>query len=268
VRSRVKSIVTSSYFQNFILALIIINGVTLGFETSKEIVKEYGHFLEIFDTLVITIFVIEIVLRIFAHGKEFFKDGWSIFDLIIVLISLFPANSGFEIFRILRVLRLFRLITVVPQMKKIVMALLSTIPGMATIAGLMTLFFYMFAIISTQLYGKAFPELFGDLGESFYTLFQVMTLESWSMGVVRPLMEKFPYAWVFFVPFIFVVTFIMINLIVAVIVDAMNEINRENTTELEEEIKDKEEEILDEINALKAEIRELKELLKKSPPEG
>ncbi len=141
------------------------------------------------------------------------------------------------------------------------MALLSTIPGMATIAGLMILFFYMFAIISTQLYGRDFPEWFGDLGESFYTLFQVMTLESWSMGVVRPLMEKHPMAWVFFIPFIFVVTFIMINLIVAVIVDAMNEINKESS--LEKEIKNKEDQILDEIADLKKELQEMRELLKK-----
>jgi voltage-gated sodium channel len=261
IQDRVEAIVSSKLFQNFILFIIVINGVILGFETSKEIMQEYGTFLSVFDSAIIIIFVIEITLRIFAYRGSFFKDGWNIFDLVIVLISLFPANLGFEIFRILRVLRLFRLITVVPQMRKIVMALLSTIPGMATIAGLMILFFYMFAIISTQLYGRDFPEWFGDLGESFYTLFQVMTLESWSMGVVRPLMEKHPMAWVFFIPFIFVVTFIMINLIVAVIVDAMNEINKESS--LEKEIKNKEDQILDEIADLKKELQEMRELLKK-----
>ncbi len=175
----------------------MINGIILGFETSKELMSSYGTIFMVFDKLIISIFVVEIVLRVFAYRASFFKDGWSLFDMFIVIISLSPTNPGFEILRILRVLRLFRLITVVPQMRKIVMALIGTIPGMATIAGLLGLLFYMFAIMATQLYGDAFPEWFGDLGESFYTLFQVMTLESWSMGLVRPLMEKYPLAWYF-----------------------------------------------------------------------
>lgn len=197
--SKIKSVVESKSFVNFITYLIILNGITMGLETSKEFVASFGLFASLFNTFVISIFTIEIVLRIYVNRISFFKDPWSLFDFTIVAISLVPLSTGFEILRVLRVLRLFRLVTVVPQMRKIVSALISVIPGMLSIAALMSLFFYIFAIMATQLYSEKFPQWFGTLGESFYTLFQIMTLESWSMGIVRPIMEVYPLAWTFFV---------------------------------------------------------------------
>ncbi len=258
----IKNLVESSKFQNFIMSLIILNGITMGFETSKQFASEYHTFFDIFNFLVITIFTIEIALRIYVHKESFFKDSWSLFDFTIVAVSLVPTSGGFEIFRILRVLRLFRLITIVPQMKKIVTALLKVIPGIASIGGLLTLFFYIFAIMSTQLFGEKFPEWFGSLGESFYTLFQIMTLESWSMGIVRPIMEVYPLAWVFFIPFIFLATFIIVNLIIAIVVDAMNEMNANEEESITQEIYSSEHETKLEIQKLRNDIHELKELLK------
>ncbi len=250
------------------MLLIILNGITMGMETSKELSSQYQTFFDVFNAFVITVFTIEIILRIYVHKAAFFKDAWSIFDFVIVAISLVPTSAGFEIFRILRVLRLLRLITIIPQMKKIVMALLSVIPGIASIAGLLTLFFYIFAIMATQLYGEAFPQWFGTLGESFYSLFQIMTLESWSMGIVRPVMEVYPLAWVFFVPFIFLSTFIIVNLIIAIVVDAMNEMNASHEGPiLEEHIIDEvhssEDATKRELQALRNDIKELKQLLLK-----
>ena len=258
----IKKLVTHQYFQNFIMILIILNGITMGLETSKEYASEYASLFDFFNTLVITIFTLEILLRIYVYKGAFFKDPWSLFDFVIVAISLVPASAGFEIFRILRVLRLFRLMTVVPQMRKIIAALLSVIPGIASIAGLLSLFFYIFAIMSTQLYGDTFPQWFGTLGESFYTLFQIMTLESWSMGIVRPVMEVHPLAWVFFVPFIFFSTFIIVNLIIAIVVDAMNEMNAEEEEHLTQEIQSSDAHIAKELQSLKIEIRELKNYYK------
>lgn len=258
---KISSLVRSSLFQNFIIGIIIINGVTMGLETSKPIMVEFGSILNIFDKVVITIFTIEIIMRIYVHRVSFFKDGWSLFDFFIVAISLVPSSAGFEILRILRVLRLFRLVTVIPQMRKIVLALVSVIPGMMSIAGLLVLLFYIFAIMSVQLFGDTFPEWFGTLGESFYTLFQIMTLESWSMGIARPIMEVHPYAWTFFIPFIFVVTFIMINLIIAIVVDAMNEIKDLDNSALIEEIHINDDNTQDEIKKLRDEIGELKALI-------
>jgi voltage-gated sodium channel len=250
-----KSFIESSLFQNFIISLIILNGITMGLSTSKSITLSYGHIIELFDIFVISIFTIEIILRIYVNRISFFKDGWSLFDFAIVSISLIPTSGGFEILRILRVLRLLRLITVIPQMRKIVTALINVIPGMASVAALVMLFFYIFAIMAVQLYGETFPQWFGTLGETFYTLFQIMTLESWSMGIVRPIMEVHPLAWMFFVPFIFIVTFIMINLIIAVVVDAMAEMNAAEEEKLENNLKN-------EVNSLRSEISELKELVK------
>jgi voltage-gated sodium channel len=259
--TKIESLVQSSKFQNFIIALIVINGITMGLETSKTVVANFGTILHFFDTLVITIFTIEIVLRIYVYRMSFFKDAWSIFDFIIVAISLAPTSGGFEIFRVLRVFRLFRIVTVIPQMRKIVLALVSVIPGMASIAGLLTLLFYIFAIMSVQLFGEAFPAWFGTLGDAFYTLFQVMTLESWSMGIARPVMEVYPMAWLFFVPFIFIVTFIMINLIIAVVVDAMNDLKGDEEEHIIEEVHNSEEHTKEQIAKLHGEIIELKQLI-------
>lgn len=257
----IKTFIESAYFQNFIIALIILNGITMGLETSQHISTLYGSLIALFDIFVISVFTVEILLRIFVHRVSFFKDSWSIFDFTIVAISLVPAGAGFEILRVLRVLRLFRLITVVPQMRKIVSALLGVIPGMLSIAGLMALFFYVFSIMAVNLYGEDFPQWFGTLGESFYTLFQVMTLESWSMGIVRPVMETYPNAWAFFVPFVFIATFVMINLIVAIVVDAMAAINKEEEEKIMEQARVNEAQLENEIASLRGDIKELRELL-------
>jgi len=264
----IKRLVESNHFQKFIMVLIILNGITMGMETSKQLATDYGHLFEWFNTFVITAFTIEVSLRIYINRLAFFKDGWSLFDFFIVAISLVPASAGFEILRILRVPRLLRLISIVPQMRKITTALVKVIPGILSIGGLLSLFFYIFAIMATQLFGEKFPEWFGSLGESFYTLFQIMTLESWSMGIVRPVMEEFPLAWLFFVPFIFLATFIIVNLIIAIVVDAMNEM-KEDDAEKEDA---REEHIIDELHScddatrlefqkLRKEIKELKTLI-------
>lgn len=258
--NKIKSLVESKKFQNFIIILIILNGITMGLETSKFISQTYGNLINIFDKFVIIIFTIEVSLRIYAHRFSFFKDPWSLFDLFVVIISLIPSSGSFSVLRSLRVLRLFRLITVVPQMRKIVTALISVIPGMLSIVGLMSLIFYVFAIMAVNLFANTFPQWFGTLGESFYTLFQIMTLESWSMGIVRPIMEIHPYAWVFFVPFIFVATFVMINLVVAIIVDAMA-ILKDEEKEIIKEVQISENDVKTEIISLKEEIKDLKKII-------
>lgn len=264
MNTKIKNFIESNLFTKFIIYLIVLNGITMGLETSKTFMLSYESYTTIFNQIVITIFTIEIILRIYVYRISFFKDPWSLFDFFVVAISLVPTSAGFEILRVLRVLRLFRIVTVVPQMKKVVAALVSVIPGMLSVIALMTLFFYISAIMATQLFSEKFPEWFGTLGESFYTLFQVMTLESWSMGIVRPLMESYPYAWVFFIPFIFVVTFIMINLVVAIIVDAMAILNQKEEQHLLDEVQSNEIHINDEIKSLREEVRELKTLMENS----
>ncbi len=254
--SNVKLLVESSRFKNFIIAMILLNGVILGLATSKSLMELYGDIIIFADNIIIAIFTVEIILRIYVHRVSFFKDPWSLFDFFVVAISLVPANDGLSILRALRVLRLFRLLTVVPQMRIIIAALIKVIPGIGSISMVVLLFFYVFSIMATNLFAEAFPVWFGDLGKSMYTLFQVMTLESWSMGISRPVMEVFPYAWVFFILFILLVTFIMINLFIGIIVDAIFTIKEDdkNALEVQEEVT---------LEKLQSEIGELKLLLQK-----
>ncbi len=254
----VKEIVESKFFRYFITGLIVFNGIILGLATSKSLMASYGTLINTLDMLIVAIFTVEIIMRIAVYKGAFFKDPWSLFDFFVVAISLIPTSDGLSILRALRVLRLFRLLTIVPQMRVIIGALIAVIPGIASVAMVLLLFFYVFAIMATTLFGEAFPQWFGTLGESMYTLFQIMTLESWSMGIARPVMEAYPYAWIYFVIYILIVTFIMVNLFIGIIVDAIFTIKGGE----EEEQKGKEiQEYTQEISRLHTEVKEMKQLL-------
>ena len=220
-RSRLQAWLVRAPVQNTILALILVNAVVLGLETSASVMQAWGPALRALDQAILAVFVVEIALRIVAWRGAFFRDPWSLFDLAVVAIALVPASGPFAVLRALRVLRVLRILTIVPSMRRVVGGLLAAIPGLSSIAAVLGLLFYVFAVIATKLFGADFPDWFGTLGRSLYTLFQVMTLESWSMGIVRPVMEIYAYAWAFFVPFILMATFTMLNLFIGVIVSAM-----------------------------------------------
>ena len=204
-----------------VLGLIILNAVVLGLETSDTLMARHGGWLRMLDQAMLSVFVLEIGLRIIAWRGAFFRDPWSVFDFVVVGIALVPASGPFAVLRALRVLRVLRVLTIVPSMRRVIGGLLAALPGLGSIAMVLLLVYYVFGVIATQLFGDQFPQWFGTLGRSLYSLFQIMTLESWSMGIVRPLMEVFPYAWMFFIPFILVATFTMLNLFIGVIVSAM-----------------------------------------------
>src|SRR5262245_46068780 len=143
------------------------------------------------------------------------------FDFIVVGIALVPATETFSVLRALRVLRVLRLITVVPSLRRVVAGLLAALPGMGSIVFLIGLIYYVFAVMATKLFGGDSPTLFGTLGSSLFTLFTVMTLEGWVDGVVKPVMEHHPYAWAFFIILIVVPTFMVLNLFIGVVVNAM-----------------------------------------------
>jgi voltage-gated sodium channel len=221
MQQKVLQLVETPWFNHGILVLILINAILLGLETSASLMQDFGSVILLADKILLTIFVIELLLRIFAYRLNFFKDSWSLFDFAVVAIALMPATGQFSVLRALRVLRVLRLLSIVPSMRRVVSALLGSLPGLGSIAMVLLLIYYVFAVIATKLFSTAFPEWFGSIGASFYTLFQVMTLESWSMGISRPVMEQYPYAWAFFVPFILIATFTMLNLFIAIIVNTM-----------------------------------------------
>ena len=218
---RLRQIVTSPRTERFILVLIILNAITLGLETSAWVMDRIGPVLLVLDKVVLAIFVVEVVARIAVHRLAFFKDPWSLFDFGVVAIALVPAAGPFSVLRALRILRVLRMITIVPSLKRVVGALISALPGMGSIVLLMGLIFYVASVMATKLFGADFPQWFGSIPASAYSLFQIMTLESWSMGIVRPVMEVHPYAWMFFVPFILCTTFTMLNLFIGIVVNAM-----------------------------------------------
>ncbi|MDX5408376.1 MAG: ion transporter [Chromatiaceae bacterium] len=227
LRARLKQFIEHGTVQRVLLALILINAVILGMETMPGVMAAIGSYLLTLDKAILAVFVVEIAIRLFVHRLAFFKDGWSVFDFIVVGIALVPASGPFAVLRALRVLRVLRVLTFVPSMRKIVGALIQSLNGMLSIAMVLALIYYVAAVMATKLFGQAFPDWFGSLGASLYTLFQIMTLESWSMGIARPVMEQFPYAWAFFVPFILIATFTMLNLFIAVIVNAVQSMHEE-----------------------------------------
>jgi voltage-gated sodium channel len=265
LRERVGTWVTSPGVQRFVIALIIVNAVTLGLETSTAVMAEYGDWLHVADRAILAVFVAEIAAKLFAFGGRFFRDPWNVFDFLVVGVALVPASGPLAVLRTLRVLRVLRLVSTVPRLRMIVEALLHAVPGIGAIAGLLLLIFYVGAVMATGLFGADFPDWFGSLGRSMYTLFQVMTLESWSMGIARPVMAEYPYAWLFFVPFILIATFTMLNLFIAVIVNTMQEMQAQmlqrEGEEIESAVHADSARVLKELDALRGELRRLADRL-------
>jgi voltage-gated sodium channel len=257
-RRKLRGFIEDDRFQKFITGLILLNAATLGLETAPELLGGFTNVLTMLDSVILAVFVVEIIVRIIAYGWRFFRDPWSIFDFIIVGIALIPSSGALSVLRALRILRALRLISTVPQMRSVVQALLVAIPGMGSIVALMVLLFYVGAVIATKLYGGSFPQWFGTIGESMYSLFQIMTLESWSMGIVRPVLEVHPTAWLFFVPFILVATFTMLNLFIAVIVNAMQSEHMADFDKEKVAAHTEREEMLAEIRATRREIEILR----------
>ncbi|MFT4793824.1 MAG: voltage-gated sodium channel [Paracoccaceae bacterium] len=230
-RARVARFADRPAVQNFILGVILFNAVILGLETSDAAMQRAGPLILLLDEICLGVFVVEIALKLFGRGLNFFRSGWNIFDFVIVGISLVPASQSLSVLRALRILRLLRVVSVAPSLRRVVEGLINALPGMGSVFLLMGVIFYIGSVMATKLFGAAFPDWFGTLGRAGYSLFQVMTLESWSMGIVRPVMEVYAYAWMFFIPFIMVTTFAVVNLLVGLIVNSMQDAHHEESNE-------------------------------------
>lgn len=231
MQNRLKQCVESAWFSKTIMALIIINAVILGMETYPGIMAQYGVALKTIDHAILWVFVAELGLRLVVYRLRFFRDPWSIFDTIVVAIAFMPANEAFAVLRAARVLRVLRLISIFPRLKRVVEGLIGAIPGIGSIGAILMIVFYVFAVMATKLFGAEYPDWFGSLHGSFFTLFQIMTLEGWA-DIVREIMKTHPQAWIFFVIYILAATFTVLNLFIAVIVDAMQ---RQHQAEEQEE---------------------------------
>ena len=255
-----KNFIESRFINIFITLVILINAITLGLETSEELVSKIGNMLIYVDKIALSIFVIELLIKLFVYRLSFFKSGWNVFDFIIVTIALIPTSGPLSILRAFRIFRALRLLSMVPSMKKVIQAMFYAIPGIASVGTIIVLIFYISAVLVTNFFGNKFEDWFGSIGESMYSLFQIMTLESWSMGIVRPVMEEYPYAWAFFVPFILVTTFAVLNLFIGIIVDAMQHQTNEDENKSNQNSKLN---LENKILSIENEIKEIKEILKK-----
>ncbi|MBB5158564.1 ion transporter [Saccharopolyspora phatthalungensis] len=255
-RERVRTLVDAPIFQHVIIAVILINAATLGCETAPALVATYGWLLHAVDRTALAMFALELVARCYGYGWRFFRDPWNCFDAIVVGIALPPTTGAFGVLRALRILRTLRLISVIPSMRRVVSALLAAVPGMASIGALLVLILYVGAVIATKLFSTIAPEYFGDFGNSLFTLFQVMTGEAWS-EVARAVMAEEPLAWIFFIGYIAITTFTVLNLFIAVAVSAMeSQVSRERESGGDdgENVR----QLLAEIRELRAEVRNLR----------
>jgi voltage-gated sodium channel len=221
--------VESGRVQLFVVGVILFNAAILGLETSPALMASHGPLLKLLDKACLFVFCVELGIKLVAYRGLFWRSGWNLFDVVVIGFALAPGAGPWSVLRSLRVLRVLRLLTVVPALRKVVAAFLHSIPGLLGVVAVMIVFFYTTGVLATKLFGATHPQWFGSLGASLYSLFQVMTLESWSMGIVRPVMEVHPWAWAFFVPFIVIATFTILNLFIGIIVSTMQELSVADT---------------------------------------
>ena len=258
-RAKLRAFLEQEWVKRTILGIIIFNAITLGLGTSDRVEASFGGILHFVDRVVLGIFVVELSLKLYAFGLNFFKSAWNLFDLFVVGVGLAPQTENLSALRGLRVIRAMRLLSVVPQMRAVVQALLDALPGMGAVIVMLSIVYYVFAVMATIMYGDKFDEWFGTVGRSLYSLFQIMTLESWSMGIVRPVMKEFPGAWAFFVPFIVITAFSVLNLFIGLLVNTMQAAVEDNTEEEFERLRDL---VKLETDQVDAHVLELKEELR------
>lgn len=255
----INALVNHPLFNKWVIGLILLNAVLVGMETYPALYESNEVLFYWADRVLLGLFTLELVLRIWAArpSPAFFKDGWNVFDLLIVISGYLIANTSLvTVLRILRILRVLRAVSVIPSLRRIVSALLLTIPALGNITLLLGLLFYIFAVIGTSLFAEIEPEFFGTLHQSLLTLFQIILLDG-VMDIVRPLLESLPWSWIYFVVFILLGSFVIFNLFVGVIVSNIEKVERE-----ESESEHSEHSALQaELTLLRGEIRELKQYM-------
>lgn len=228
MRDRVQMLIVHPLFERVVIGVIVLNALVLGIETFPEVMKRHSSMLEIIDQLFVAFFVAELALRIYAQRLAFFhwKEGWNWFDFLIVSVTLLPFAGNVSALRALRILRALRLVSAVPSFRQVVNGIGRAVAGFASVLGVLVLIHYVAAVMGSKLFGEKFPDTFGDLFTSLFTLFQVMTLDAWS-DVARPVIETYPWSWMFFVGFIAITVFLLLSIIVGIAANAMQPDDRE-----------------------------------------
>lgn len=235
IQAFARHVVSSHRFEPFMIALILVNAVLIGLETSPSLVAGYEGWLHAGNDIILGVFIVEAVLKIVAVAPRwglYFRSGWNLFDLSVIAFSLIPATGEFALVaRLVRILRVLRLVSAVPQLRLIVATLVRSIPSMGHVILLMSILFYIYAITGFHLFAEVDAEHWGSLGAALLTLFQMVTLEGW-VDVMETAMEATPYAWLYFVSFVLLGTFVVLNLFIAVVINNLEQSKLEQLDEL------------------------------------
>lgn len=211
--------------QRIITFVIILNAAVLGILTDRTLSVEEISLLEMIDKACLVIFTIELIAKLLVYRRSFWSEGWNIFDFVIVLSSIIFISSSVSVIRAFRIFRLLKALAEFPELQILVSSMLKAIPSMSWALLLLFIIFYIFGVFGSTMYGDTFPELFGDIGGSMFTLFQVMTFESWATAVARPIMEIHDYAWIYFLIFILLTAITLLNVMVGIVVEAVGTIS-------------------------------------------
>lgn len=259
LRARVTRVVDSQWFQYTVVAVILLNAVSLGLESYQDELSDLRGRLLAAEHVFVTFFVIELGLKFYARGAAFFRSPWNWFDLLVVSITLVPTSAEYSVLRLLRTLRILRLISVLPSMRQVVGALFRSLPGMGTVISLLLIIIYTAAIMAEKLFEDIAPQYFGDLGTTLYTLFMVLTTEDWP-EVSDAVTAEEPRAWIFFVVYMVVTAFIALNLVIGIIVTAMEqEVNQQRWADDQELELEQHNEVISNLGALTAQVERLTE---------
>jgi len=256
-------IVESTWFQRFIIGVILVNAALIGTDTYPSMHSEYGQLLNLLDAICLGIFTIEIIIKFIACGtrpQDYFKSNWNTFDLIIVAAAFMPGLSEqTTILRLIRLLRVLRLLSSMPNLQIMVMALAHSFPRIGQMGLLAGLLFYVYAVIGQTLFSKHDPQHWETLHISMLSLFRTLTLEDWTDLMYKG-MELYPWAWIFFVSFVLLATFVIFNMLIGIILTSMEEardiVVRENRTEEEKRIDTKLDEIREALNMIDEHLKE------------
>ncbi len=248
---------TSRSYEFAIVAIILLNAILMSLETVPTIRDRFGGPIELANNAIAILFLVELSLKMLALGGAFWRDRWNWFDLTVVLISLVPATDAFAALRALRALRLLRVVAILPSLRRVVEGFLKAIPSLGSVMGLLVLLLFVFSLMGTRMFGGEHPEEFGSLGHSAFSLFTVMTLEGWP-DMARGVMKTHPLAWLFFISFIVLSSWAVLNLVIGVIVDSMQSHTREQEEELEQQILRNQRVMLAELEAVRRELDELR----------
>jgi voltage-gated sodium channel len=226
----IASLLDNKLFQNAIVGVILLNAGILGILTLPNLDPSLANALHWLDQACLVVFCVELGLKFTVMRFSFFRNGWNIFDFVVVAIALAPATGPLSVLRALRVFRLMRLVSAFPSMRQVIAGMFASIPGVASVAGILFVIFYVSAIVAIGFFGETDPEHFGNLGTTFFTLFQLMTTEGWPT-MARTIMETTPLAWIFFITFILLTTFTTLNLVFGIVVNSMEEAKEEAARE-------------------------------------